>query len=167
MPLKTKSQLSTPARVQGYRRIVSPSCSGPLSPLSMSLTVAVNKRLRDAENRVQPQPYRKSLRLQEIRQLNQQRLEHTEKPTRSSLRTIKTHHGVGEEEAQASCRIPRAPRNCQLTHAVVVIHTTDQRSKTISLQKQRRGTTRAIPDEPQGAKESWVPFSLASCCWHY
>jgi hypothetical protein len=84
------------------------------------LPSAVNK----AENRVQSQhqPRRKSPRLPKIRQLNQQKLE---KPTRSSLRPIKTHHGVGEEEAQASCRIPRAPRNCQLTHAVVIIHVTD------------------------------------------
>ena len=164
-----KRRLSTLVRVQGHRRIVSTSilCSGPLSNVNATYRSAVNKRLRDAENRVQPQPYRKSPRLQEIRQLNKQRLEHTEKPTKSPLRTIKTNHDVGQEEAQAICRIPRAPRNCQLTHAVLVIHTTDQRSQTNSIQRQRRGTTGAVRDEPQGAKESWVPFSLASCCCHY
>jgi hypothetical protein len=76
------------------------------------LPSVANKRRCDAENRVQPQPYRKSPRLQDKRHLNRQKLEHTEEPTRSSLGPIKTHHGVGEEEAQAGCKILRAPKDC-------------------------------------------------------
>jgi hypothetical protein len=123
-----KSQLSTSARVQDYWKIVSTPYPyyGPITKHLQSTNYA--------ENKVQPQPSRKSLRLQKIRDLNQQRGEETRKRTRSSRRTTKTRHCIGQEQRPADCGISSAPRNCRLRPSLphcctMLTHTLSSRSK--------------------------------------
>ena len=72
----------------------------------------VNKRRHSPEGKVQSQPSRKSPRLPEIRDLNQQQIARAEKQTRLSFGTAKAYHYVGQEQPRAKRGFLRSARKC-------------------------------------------------------
>ena len=122
---------------------------------------AASKLRRTAKNDSLPQTPRQSPRLQEIRDLNQQRISRAGKRTRSSAITAEAHCSVAQQQPQAKCGILGTSRKCWLDFGDIVVYTADQRSRTTRESRvQRREATDILPNEPRSTKELLVTIAI-------
>jgi hypothetical protein len=116
----------------------------PCQPPSLHVT---NKRRRNAEDKVQPQPFRKSSRLQIMRDLNQRRVAQTENLTKSSLKTTKAYHCIRQAQPSSDNRTLKSDHICSRPALKARKTLIGQKRKVDEDERTEAGVEETEPDE--------------------